>query len=293
MLVHQRVIILISNYRTLLCHLEMPILSRYDAASDAVVPSGLGRYDPSSSEYDSGKLGCNCGLCAGIPGLVRNSQQFVKPRTACSSSNDAMSVSEMTDSESSSSGTSSDDGGERGRVDLTSQRLQSMHAVATNGKAKSMSKYSTNGSSKQRIRKAVEKPICTCQCSVPFRIVLRVAVAFWLLTKQGQDTILWTIQHENPGNGFKKDWFIEGPKFNASVSKSCKKKLSIFYSSTSTSQLTFPGHPCCKVAWMHLLGIGKKRLHRCKRTCFGKDGRSTVGRTLFQLYRFLFTLKTL
>ena len=65
-----------------------------------------------------------------------------------------------------------------------------------------------------------------------------------------------------------------------------RKKLSIFYSSTSTSQLTFPGHPCCKVAWMHLLGIGKKRLHRCKRTCFGKDGRSTVGRTLFELYRF-------
>ena len=206
----------------------MPVLSRYDAASDAVVPSGLGRYDPSSSEYDSGKLGCNCGLCAGIPGTVRNSQQIVKPRTPSSSSNDAMSVSEMTDSESSSSGTSSDDGGERGRVDLTSQRLQSMHAVATNGKAKSMSKYSTNGSSKQRIRKAVEKPICTCQCAVPFQIVLRVAVAFWLLTKQGQDTVLWTIQHENPGNGSKKDWFIEGPKFNASISTSCKKKTIYF-----------------------------------------------------------------
>ena len=113
-------------------------------------------------------------------------------------------------------------------MDLTSQRLQSMHAVATNGKSKSMSKYSTNGSSKQRIRKAVEKPICTCQCAVPFRIVLRVAVAFWLLTKQGQDTVLWTIQHENPGNGSKKDWFIEGPKFNASISTSCTKKAIYF-----------------------------------------------------------------
>ena len=140
---------------------------------------------------------------------------MVKPRTPSSSNNDAMSISEMTDSESSSSETSSDDGGERGRVDLTSQRLQSMHAVATNSKVKSMSKYSTNGSSKQRIRKAVEKPICTCQCVVPLRIVLRVALAFWLLTKQGQDTVLWTIQHENPGNGAKKDWFIEGPTFGA------------------------------------------------------------------------------
>ena len=51
---------------TTVCHLEMPVLSRYDAASDAVTPSGLGRYDPTSSDssqYDSGKLSCTCGLC--------------------------------------------------------------------------------------------------------------------------------------------------------------------------------------------------------------------------------------
>ena len=42
----------------------------------------------------------------------------------------------------------------------------------------------------------------------------------------------------------------------------------------------YPGHHVCKVAWMHLLGVGKKRLSRCKKTCYGKDGRSTFGRNL-------------
>ena len=31
---------------------------------------------------------------------------------------------------------------------------------------------------------------------------------------------------------------------------------------------------------MHLIGVGRRRLARCKSTCFGKDGRSTFGRGL-------------
>ena len=42
----------------------------------------------------------------------------------------------------------------------------------------------------------------------------------------------------------------------------------------------FAGHPVCKIAWMHFLGVGRRRLARCKSTCFGKDGRSTFGRGL-------------
>ena len=56
----------------------MPVLSRYDAASDAVVPSGLGRYDPTSSDSsqcDSGKLSCICGLCAN-PGLCETPSKW-------------------------------------------------------------------------------------------------------------------------------------------------------------------------------------------------------------------------
>ena len=52
----------------------------------------------------------------------------------------------------------------------------------------------------------------------------------------------------------------------------------------SVGNFLFPGHHVCKVAWMHLLGIGKKRLSRCKKTCYGKDGRSTFGRNLMKYF---------
>lgn len=42
----------------------MPVLSRYDATSDAVVNPGLGRYDVSSSESDSQYLSCKSRMAA-------------------------------------------------------------------------------------------------------------------------------------------------------------------------------------------------------------------------------------
>ena len=97
---------------------------------------------------------------------------------------------------------------QRGSVNMTLQRLQSMHAVATC--SEKTSKYAENGRCKTRIRKSVANPICQCHCNLPLHTLFRVCVAFWCLTKQGQDTVLWTIQRENPGSGSKKDWFIEG-----------------------------------------------------------------------------------
>lgn len=102
---------------------------------------------------------------------------------------------------------------ERGSVDLTSHRLQSMHAVASNRNT-SMSTFAANGRSKKRIKNRLDHPICRCRCALPLRVVLKVALAFWMLTKKGQDSVLWTIQRENPGNSSKKDWFIEGLVFD-------------------------------------------------------------------------------
>ena len=114
------------------------------------------------------------------------------------------------DSGDASSSGSDDDGCVRGRVDISCQRLQSMHAVASNKDVSTPSKYAGNGKSKTRIQDCLKHPKCKCKCSVPFALLLRVCVAFWLLTKRGQDTVLWTIQQEEPGTGSKRDWFIEG-----------------------------------------------------------------------------------
>lgn len=181
---------------------------------------------------------------------------------------------------------------ERGSVDLTSQRLQSMHAVSSNVK-KSVSTYAANGRSKTRIKNRLAHPICKCRCALPLRAVLKVALAFWMLTKQGQDSVLWAIQRENPGNSSKKDWFIEGlllvdVLFNGncndakSILKHVRLQLWINMLAGWLHHGHSAGYPCCKVAWMHLLGVGKKRLSRCKDVVFGKDGRSTFGRPLFE-----------
>lgn len=103
------------------------------------------------------------------------------------------------------------DGGSGGYVDLTLQRLQSMHAV-TNKKKNHIDRYAKNGCSKRRVQKAVANPICKCSCSMPVALLLRVCIAFWLLGKRSQDTVLWTIQREHPG-GDRKDWYIEGHCF--------------------------------------------------------------------------------
>lgn len=86
----------------------MPVLSRYDADTDAVMESALGRYDATSSDSDS-----------------------------TSGSTDASMQSSELGSESSdySEGSDSDAAGyTRGRVDMNLQYLQSFHAVASNKK---------------------------------------------------------------------------------------------------------------------------------------------------------------
>ena len=115
------------------------------------------------------------------------------------------------DSDSSYSDSSgSDDVSEcgKGKVEISTQRLQSMHAVSSNKRTGSLSKYAKNGRSKTRVKSALDHPKCECACTVPLRTLLRVCLAFWLLTKCAQDSVLWTIQQEHPGS--KREWYIEG-----------------------------------------------------------------------------------
>lgn len=74
-----------------------------------------------------------------------------------------------------------------------------------------MSEFATRGSSKERVVEALRNPRCECKnrCRVPLRTLLKVVVAFWMLTKPTQDSLLWSLQHE-AGSNKRKEWFIQG-----------------------------------------------------------------------------------
>lgn len=40
------------------------------------------------------------------------------------------------------------------------------------------------------------------------------------------------------------------------------------------------GHDVCREAWVHMMGIGKQRLLRCRHTFQGRDARSLPGGAL-------------
>ena len=119
--------------------------------------------------------------------------------------------------DSSSTGESGDDDSDHSpfvsgpaHVDLTLERLQSLTSmIPTNEPTEEMSSYAKTGSSKSRVAGALENPVCTCRCRVPLGILLKVVVAFWLLSKPTQDALLWSLQHE-AGTNKKKQWFIQG-----------------------------------------------------------------------------------
>ena len=78
---------------------------------------------------------------------------------------------------------SDDDGNlsyEASNVSLTLARLQSFHGVATEEVDEDATKnvYSRNGRDKRRIKKACESPQCSCQCKVPYQVMVKICVPF-------------------------------------------------------------------------------------------------------------------
>lgn len=149
----------------------------------------------------------------------------------------------------------------RGCIDLTLERLQSMHAVA-NAYRHDRTSYSANGRCRHRIKQAVQNPICRCQCRVNMNTLMKICLTFWLLSKDGQDSVLWAIQR---GSAKKNTWHIQGL---AGVFCGVLQCMPNFLC------LIWLGEHVCKEAWMYMLAIGRKRLSRCKRSFGGKDGRS-------------------
>lgn len=118
-------------------------------------------------------------------------------------------------SESYTSMSSSDDGSAdadtgTGYVELTLNRLQSLHANGTVPKNQ-LCQYAQSGMSAKRVKQSVTKPCCQCMCKLPVKILYHLCIAFWTLTKQSQDSCLWSIQNES-GSEKKKQWYLEGPK---------------------------------------------------------------------------------
>ena len=129
-------------------------------------------------------------------------------------------------------------------VELSLQRLQSLHATQKGSVDEVKNKYAEHGMSKSRLKNVLKNSPCQCQCSLPIRVLMMITQAFWRLTKPAQDSLLWSLQHEvGPG---RKRWSMQG-------------------------------YPLCKDAWATFLGVGKHRLNRCKKRFHGKDLRSISG----------------
>lgn len=93
-------------------------------------------------------------------------------------------------------------------VDLTLERLQSLQSLGIPNDVE-QSVYAKSGGAKDRVVQALRDPCCECKCRVPLQIMIKIAMAFWTLSKKAQDGLLWSLQHE-AGNTWKKKWYIQG-----------------------------------------------------------------------------------
>ena len=93
-------------------------------------------------------------------------------------------------------------------IDLTLERLQSLHTAGTVQKG-DLSEYAKTGMSPTRIKSALKQPVCTCYCKLPVKLLYQLCVAFWTLTKSSQDSLLWSLQHEG-GKHRRKQWHLGG-----------------------------------------------------------------------------------
>ena len=91
-------------------------------------------------------------------------------------------------------------------VSLTLSKLESLHATSSEPVCRSQ--HSKNGMSVKRIKAVVRNPGCACQCWVPEQLLVKICHCFSMLTKVGQDALLWSMQAE--GGKRRKFWNIEG-----------------------------------------------------------------------------------
>ena len=125
--------------------------------------------------------------------------------TSSESSGVSTSISDS-DSGSESSGTDT-------CIDLSLERLQSLHTLGTVPK-KQLGDYAKSGVSTKRIKAAATRPQCSCMCKLPVKVLYHLCIAFWTLAKPSQDSVLWEIQQ---GSSRKKRWFLGGLEIEKNI----------------------------------------------------------------------------
>ena len=109
----------------------------------------------------------------------------------------------------------SEDGGvglEPLNISLTLAKLESFHGLATKNVDQNdteLTVYAKNGMDKHRVKQAVRHPTCSCRCSAPLALMMKICAAFWCLSKSAQDSILWSLQVSD-GDRRKRYYDIEG-----------------------------------------------------------------------------------
>ena len=91
-----------------------------------------------------------------------------------------------------------------GEVNLCYERIFSLHRKGLT----KPSTYAKTGGSAKRVRRVLNNPICSCACKLPYKILLRLCVAFWNLWKTDQDRLIWALQHESGKRKLR--WFLQG-----------------------------------------------------------------------------------
>lgn len=71
------------------------------------------------------------------------------------------------------------------------------------------SSFSQNGMDPARLKQLLKNGPCNCksQCSVPYKLLLKICQCFWSLPKENQDALLWSMQ---AGGSRRTRWSIEG-----------------------------------------------------------------------------------
>ena len=158
--------------------------------------------------------------------------------------------------------------------------------------------YSSNGQSIKRLKQALKTPCsCGCSCTMPFRLLSRICLAFWALPKVAQDSILWSVQ--STGKRIKRTYSIEGILYKRFwifvlytvtwyhvmyIHKEKNRPIVVGLCSVTPNQ----GYQMCRSAWLRFLGIGKNRLARTRKRHRGTDDRSLKCGILTALRNYFF-----
>jgi hypothetical protein len=167
------------------------------------------------------------------------------------SDSDETTSSDSTSTQHSDGGSASDEGVSDDEVYDSGQQTSDMSLTQLdtlfNPIKGDLSKYAANGISTKRIRKVVVsggRKSCRCKAKCCKKLCVKrlqgTCNAFWRLSKEAQDAVLWSLGKTSSSN--RRHWKLDG-------------------------------QPACRHGFCRALGIGRNRLQRVSKTFRGKDMR--------------------